>query len=126
MSMMVHMRRLNRVHRTHHADAEPEHREVSRPSTQTERIVVSVVNLAKSGQEEQEGTHQRDRDEGGMPAVRQMPRRQRSGQPRGGDQGFVRDLGSSERQQIAPLDATEPVVPELRHAGSFGRENRSL
>ena len=34
-SMMVHMRRLNRVHRTHHGDAQPEHREVSRPSTQT-------------------------------------------------------------------------------------------
>jgi hypothetical protein len=45
-----------------------------------------------------------------------MPCRQRSHEPWRGDERFIHNLGSSERQQVTPLYAAEPLIPEPGHA----------
>jgi hypothetical protein len=77
MPVMVEVGGLDRVHRAHRPDAERKLRELSGASTDAQRVVIRVVDLAKARQKEEERTHERHRREARMNGVRKMPRPRR-------------------------------------------------
>jgi len=90
---------LHGVHRPQHQEAQGEHHPVVRGAGHAERIVIGVVDLAETGEEEHEGACESD---GGPAMTRGDPR---AGQPRGRDQELVQGLEFGDVQQVLPRDS---------------------
>ena len=71
--------------------------------------MVSVVNLAKACQEEEERANERHSDKS-VVGSREVPRHQRTGKPRSRDHRFIHHLTSGETQQVSPLHGPESLV----------------
>src|SRR5690349_21056361 len=73
MPMMTEVRRLDRMHCAHHRHTQREHGEVCRLSAESECVVIGVVDLAKTGEEEEKSAGERERRKRSMTRCREMP-----------------------------------------------------
>src|SRR5689334_3981853 len=98
MPVMVHVRNLNRVHRSKHYQAQDEEKTILHSPRQAQRVMLGIMRLPQAGEENVKGTSQSSPP----PAMPIPPKRQR--EPRQDKAEFPCFFQTSERHKVPPFN----------------------